>query len=236
MSGFDASSTERCSGLVDVRVDVDGSGNADAVAIVVACVGAFLESIHAGYFFPGAAHAVPSVRVETGAVEGRIDVSGLPLAAFAVLAGMLDDARRHRDVALTSALAIAQGASIDLLVETGVRPAAPPRPPFAVDLPESLDGNDTLLVELRFAEPVDPVIGERLLDVLGLWEMLSIAYPLDAEDPTEFGGAQRHFNDPSTIHHHEWVWVNVDPLAWNLLINLACAWHRTLPVERLHIE
>lgn len=236
MTGLDASSFDRCDGTVDLRIELADAADAEATGFVSACVGAFLASICAGYFFPGSASSALPVRVGAGLVEGRIEVARLAVSAFAVLGGMLADARRHHDVGLRSAEAIVGYTTIDLLAETGLRPAAAPHPPFHVELPDTLDGNDTLLVEIRFAEPVEPATGQRLTDALALWERLSPAYPLDPEDPTELGGAQRHFNDPRTLHHHEWVWVNADPLAWNLLINLACAWHLSLPVERFHIE
>jgi hypothetical protein len=131
----------------------------------------------------------------------------------------------------------------DLLVETSRRPAAFPRPPFDVDLPQDMDfGNNSLLIEIQFPAPVPPAIGERLLDELALMEDLWLAYPVplddaddEGEEPVESLGAQRLFNDPRTIHHHEWAW-NADAASWNLLVNLCCAWSRTMPVTLLHIE
>ena len=125
-------------------------------------------------------------------------------------------------------------------METHRRPAAPARPPFQIELPNDVEfGNNTLLIEIEFANVVPEEIRDRLLDGLALMEGLWLAYPVEDEDEgfeaVESLGAQRHFNDPRTIHHYEFAW-DADPVSWNLLVNLCCAWRRTIPVRRLHIE
>ena len=115
------------------------------------------------------------------------------------------------------------------------RPAAADNPPFTVELPDDLGGNDALLVEIEFARDVPAEVGAPLLEELGLWETLALAYPSDPEEEMEVGGAQRHFNDPRTIHHYEWI-CEAQPEAWNLLVNLCCTWTRRERVVRLHIE
>lgn len=92
-----------------------------------------------------------------------------------------------------------------------------------------------MLVEIEFARDVPAEVGAPLLEELGLWETLALAYPSDPEEEMEVGGAQRHFNDPRTIHHYEWI-CEAQPEAWNLLVNLCCTWTRRERVVRLHIE
>jgi hypothetical protein len=237
MTGFDASSSDRYSGPVELQLYLTDGTDAEAVALVESRVNAFFNAIEAGFFFPGTLrNTAPKVlRCNTASVRGKVEVSDLAITAVAVLGGMLADCR-HSGVSFRSAQAIFGSDRCDLLVEVGLRPAAVDDPPFSVELPDDLGGNYALLVEIEFAKPVSSETKEKLLDELALWETLSLAYPIDPDEPAEVGGAQRLFNDARTIHHHEWVWDNADPSAWNLLINLCCAWSRYLPVIRLHVE
>lgn len=237
MTGFDASSFERYSGLVEIQIDLADEPDSAAVALVESRIRAFLKALKAGYFFPGTLRspATDVVHVSTASIHGKLEVVDLATTAFAVLGGLLSDCRHH-GVSFRSAHAILGSDMRDLLVETGLRPAAADHPPFTVEFPTDMGGNYTLLVEIEFANPVGSDIGQEMLGELALWEVLSLAYPIDPDEPAEVGGAQRHFNDPRTIHHHEWVWDNADPTAWNLLVNLCCAWNRTLPIVRLHVE
>jgi hypothetical protein len=169
-----------------------------------------------------------------------LEVDDLPKTACDVLGGLLLDFVYTRTLAIRSAHAILGKGIKNLLVETRRRPAASALPPFEIDMPDDVElGNNTLLIEIEFANVVAEDVGDRLLDELALMEGLWLAYPVEDEDegfePVESLGAQRHFNDPRTIHHYEFAW-DADPVSWNLLVNLCCAWSRTLPVARLHIE
>ena len=181
------------------------------------------------------------VAAAPGLVSGRLEVDRLLTSALDVLSGLLLDCVYREVFSIGSARAILRNETRDLLTETGRRPAAVARPPFEVELPDDADlGNNTLLVEIEFADVVPVEVGEKLLDQLALVEGLWLAYPVVDEDdedvePVESLGAQRHFNDPRTIHHHEWAW-DANPASWNLLVNLCCAWTRTVPVVRLHVE
>jgi hypothetical protein len=236
MNGFAASSSERYSGLVELRVNLEDGTDSTGVALVESRVQAFLKALVAGFFFPGILRdpKTDMVRVSATSLHCQLEVVDLATTAFAVLGGILADCRHH-EISFQSAHAILRSDMRDLLVETGLRPAAADRPPFKVEFPTDLGGNYALLVEIEFAAPVRSEIGPRLLDELALWEVLSLAYPNDPDEPAEVGGAQRTFNDPRTIHHHEWAW-DADPIAWNLLVNLCCAWNRIVPVIRLHVE
>ena len=243
MTGFVASSTERYSGPAELQILVDAAA-APAIALVESRVQTFLKALDAGFFFPGARRGADAnvASPEPGVIAARIEVDDLPRTAFDVLSGLLLDCVYNGVFSIRSARALLRNEARDLLVETSRRPAAVSRPPFTVELPTDADlGNNTLLVEIEFVDVVSPDIGEQLLDELALLEDLWLAYPIQDEDdeegvePVESLGAQRHFNDPRTIHHHEWAW-DADPASWNLIVNLCCAWHRTIPVARLHIE
>lgn len=237
MSGFDASSSERYSGPVELHVRlIDGTGVA-AVALVESRIDVFFKAIKAGFFFPGTVCGPASgvVSVSTASVRAHVEVVDLATTAFGVLGGMLGDCR-HQGISFQSAHAMFGSEVRDLLADTGLRPPAGDYPPFSVEFPEDLGGNYALLVEIEFGSPVAPEIGQILLDELALWDVLTLAYPVDPDEPVAVSGAQQHFNDPSTIHHHEWVWDNADPIAWNLLVNLCCSWSRILPIVRLHVE
>ena len=169
-----------------------------------------------------------------------LDVNDLPRTAFDVLAGLLLDVVYTQTLAIRSARAILEKEMRDLLVETRRRPAAAAQAPFEIDIPDDVEfGNNTLLIEIEFANVVPEDVRDRLLDELALMEGLWLAYPVEDEDegfePVESLGAQRHFNDPRTIHHYEFAW-DADPVSWNLLVNLCCAWSLTIPVMRLHVE
>jgi hypothetical protein len=237
MAGYDASSTERYSGPVELRVGLEQELDAQAIDWIEANVRAFLRAIEVGYFFPGTCRGSATDRLDAGgsSVHARLDVVDLATSAFAVLGGMLG-ACQHRDASVRVAQATLGGQSRDLLVDTGLRPEAVDGSPFAVEFAGDLSGNYALLVEIAFAAPVEPEVGERLLHELALWDLLALGYPIDPEDPAEVVVPQSHFNDPCTIHHHEWVWENLDPLAWNLLVNLCSAWNRTVPIVRLRVE
>jgi hypothetical protein len=234
MTGSDASSSERYSGAVAIDVAVVAAP-AGAVELVKRRIGAFLEAIDAGFFFPGRLRDRMEVRSGAASVHARLQVDDLAVTALGVLGGMLADCRHH-DVSFRSAQAMLGRREHDLLIDSGSRPAAVSQPPFDVELPRDLGGNYALLVEIEFAQPVLPEAGQRLLDELALWDALTLAYPSDPEEAVEVSGAQAMFNDPRTIHYHEWIWDNADAGAWNLIVNLCCAWHETLPVVRLHIE
>ncbi len=237
MPGFGASSSERYSGTVTVEVNFPDQTDTEAITLVKNRVKAFGEAIRAGFFFPGTLRGstTDTVHMEAALLHCELEVVDLAVAAFAVLGGLLMDCRHH-EVSFRSARAMLGTDLQDLLVETGLRPAAVDRPPFTVDFPRERDGNYALLVEIEFANSVESGTGEAMLDMLALWEVLSLAYPLDPDDPVEVCGAQIYFHDPRTIHHEESVWENADPVAWNLLVNLCCAWNRTLPIVRLHVE
>ena len=237
MTGFDASSSERYSGPVELQIYLDDDLDSTAIALVESRVQDFLKALTAGFFSPGTLRrpALDAIRVGVTSLQCQLEVVDLATTVFAVLGGVLRDCRHH-DVSFRSAHAILGSNRRDLLVETGLRPASADRPPFIVDFPLERDGNYALLVEIEFANSVESNTGQLLCDELALWEMLSLAYPLDPDDPVEVCGAQIYFNDPRTIHHEEWVWENADPIAWNLLVNLCCAWNRTLPIVRLHVE
>jgi hypothetical protein len=236
MSGFDASSSERYSGPVLLQATL-ADGPEGSVELVERRMRAFLDAIDAGFFFPGKLR--PSAPVELRAagasVRARLEVDDLAVTALDVLGGMLADCRHH-EVSIRSAHAVLGRRELDLLVDSGMRPAAPEEPPFEVEFPEDMGGNYALLVEIEFARPVQPDVGQGLLTTLALWDTLTLAYPLDPDDPVEVSGAQAMFNDPRTIHYHEWIWDNADAEAWDLIVNLCCAWHETLPIVRLHFE
>lgn len=236
MTGFDVSSTERYSGPVLIQATVK-RGPDGAVELGERRIRAFLDAVDAGFFFPG--KRLPSEPVELHAagtsVQARLHVEDLPVTALDVLGGMLADCRQH-DVLFDAARAVLGPRELDLLRERGVRPAAPEEPPFEVELPEDMGGNDALLVEIEFAQPVRPELQQGLLDALALWDALTLAYPNEPDDGVEVSGAQAMFNDPRTIHYQEWVWDNANADAWDLIVNLCCAWHETLPIVRLHFE
>ena len=236
MTGFDVSSTERYSGPVLLQATLE-RGPEGSVALVERRIRAFLDAVDAGFFFPG--RLLPSVPVELRAtgtsVQARLEVEDLPVTALDVLGGMLADCRQH-EVLLHSAHAVLGQRELDLLSGRGMRPAAPEAPPFEVEFPEDMGGNYALLVEIEFAQPVPPELQQRLLDTLALWDVLTLAYPNDPDEPVEVSGAQAMFNDPRTIHYHEWIWEGADAEAWDLIVNLCCAWHETLPIVRLHFE
>lgn len=241
MTGFVASSTERYSGAAEVQIEVDAD-DATAITLVESRVRTFLQALDAGYFFPGARRGSNAnvAALGPGVLSARLEVDELPKTAFDVLGGLLLDCVFREVFAIRSARAILRNETRDLLVETSRRPAAAARPPFEVELPDDVElGNNTLLIEIEFVDNVPPDVGERLLEELALIEDLWLAYPVrdedEDEDPVESLGAQRHFNDARTIHHHEWAW-EADPASWNLLVNLCCAWSRTIPVARLHVE
>ena len=240
MTGFDVSSTERYSGPVLFQATLEhvpeGKGEGEG-EIVERRIRVFLDAVDAGFFFPG--RRLPSMPVELHvagtSVAARLQVEDLPVTALDVLGGMLADCRQH-DVLVHSAYAMLGQRKFDLLSESGVRPAAPEEPPFEVEFPEDMGGNYALLVEIEFAQPVPPELQQRLLDTLALWDVLTLAYPNDPDEPVEVSGAQAMFNDPRTIHYHEWIWEGADAEAWDLIVNLCCAWHETLPIVRLHFE
>ncbi|WP_422088503.1 hypothetical protein [Variovorax sp.] len=236
MTGFDASSSERYSGPVLLQAMLE-HGPEGSVGLVERRVRVFLDAVDAGFFFPG--RRLPSVPAELRAagmsLQARLQVVDLPVAALDVLGGMLADCRQH-EVFFHAARAMLGQRELDLLSERGVRPAAPEEPPFAVEFPENLGGNHALLVEIEFALPVQPEVGQGLLETLALWDALTLAYRSDPDDAVEVSGAQAMFNDPRTIHYYEWIWDNADAQAWDLIVNLCCAWHETLPIVRLHFE
>lgn len=236
MTGFAVSSSERYAGAVVVEVAV-AAGPEGAIELVQRRIGAFLDAVGAGFFFPCRRREASrvEVRADTASVHARLDVEDLPVTALAVLGGMLADCRHH-EVSFRSAHALLGRREHDLLAEGGVRPAAVAQPPFAVELPPDLAGNSALLVEIEFAQPVPPDVGAGLLETLALWDALTLAYPSDPDEPVEVSGAQALFNDPRTIHYQEWIWDNAELEAWDLVVNLCCAWHATLPIARLHFE
>lgn len=237
MTGFDASSAERCSGRVGFKVNLADDQDDTAIALVTSRIQSFVMAIKAGFFFPGTLRSplADVVRTSRTSLQCQIEVVDLEAASFAVLGGVLADCR-YQGVDFRSAYVVVDSDRRDILVETELRPVATKCPPFKVELPADQGGNYALLVEIVFGNPVASGIRQKLLDELALWDVLSLAYPIDPDEPVEISGAQQHFNDPRTIHHHEWVWDNVDPSAWSLLVNLCCAWSCTLPVVRLHVE
>ncbi|WP_426391311.1 hypothetical protein [Variovorax sp. R-27] len=236
MTGFDVSSSERYSGPVLLRATLE-RGPEGSVELVERRIRVFLDAVDAGFFFPG--RRLPSAPVELRAagasVQAWLQVEELPVTALDVLGGMLADCRQH-EVHFHAARAVLGQRELDLLSERGVRPAAPEEPPFEVEFPDDMGGNYALLVEIEFAQPVQPEVGQGLLETLALWDALTLAYPNDPDEAVEVSGAQAMFNDPRTIHYHEWIWDNADAEAWDLIINLCCAWHETLPIVRLHFE
>ena len=236
MTGFDVSSSELYSGPVGIQVDLANGADSDAIEFVENRIVTFLKSLKAGFFFPGAFRgpATEMVRVSGMSFYCQLEVVDLATTAFDVLGGVLADCRHH-EISFRFAHAVFGNDRKDLLVETGQRPDAVHSPPFTVEFPTDLDGNYSLLVEIEFANPVASDLKQRLLDELALWDDLSFAYSEDSDEQAPVSGAQGHFNDPRTIHHYEWVW-EAEPAAWNLLVNLCCAWNRTLPIVRLHVE
>ena len=236
MTGSAASSGERYSGPVQLLVELAPELDAEAMRLVEQRLAAFVQGIAAGYFFPGAlvGSAPAPERSDASLLLADFEVVDRPVTAFGVLGGVLADCQHH-DVAFQSAVATLGTRMRSLLTESTERPAAADNPPFKVEFPDDLAGNDALLVEIEFARDVPAEVGAQLLEELALWEVLALAYPPDPEEEMEVGGAQRHFNDPRTIHHHEWI-CEAEPEAWNLLVNLCCAWSRRERVVRLHIE
>ena len=238
MTGSGASSHERHSGRLGIDVALAPDAGA-AIELAENRVQVFARAIRAGYFFPASLREPSSerlpVNVRAGRVHAELEVSDLPLGALGVLGGMLLDARHH-EVVLVEARAVLGPVEVDLLERWEQRPWPVADPPFRVVRPGDLGGNYALLVEIEFAEVVPPEAGRAMLETLRLWDALSLAFPVDAQEPVEVSGAQAMFNDPRTIHYHEWDWDNADPLAWGLLVNLCCAWHRTWPIVRVQFE
>lgn len=236
MSGFDVSSSERYSGRLLLEVTPAQSPEG-AVELVERQLRRFIDAIDAGFFFPARLRPAAPLELHAAAasVQGRLEVDDLPVTALDVLAGMLADGRHH-GAFIQSARAFLGVREVDLLTDSGARPAAPESPPFEVEFPEDMGGNYALLVEIEFAQPVPPERRQGLLDTLALWDSLSLAYPTDPDEPVETSGAQAMFNDPRTIHYHEWIWDNAEPEAWDLIVNLCCVWHETLPIVRVQFE
>jgi hypothetical protein len=236
MTGFDVSSSERYSGAVLLQATLE-HGPEGALELVERRIRVFLAAVDAGYFFPG--RRLPSVPAELRAagmpVQARLHVEDFPVTALDVLGGMLADCLQH-EVFLGAARALLGERELDLLRERGVRPAAPEEPPFEVEFPEEMGGNYALLVEIEFAQPVPPELRQGLLETLALWDALTLAYPNEPDEAVEVSGAQAMFNDPRTIHYHEWIWDKADAEAWDLIVNLCCAWHEKLPIVRVHFE
>lgn len=237
MTGYDVSSSERYSGTVELRVNLTVGSEASAVDDVLSCIQDFLKAIKIGYFFPGSFNKLvqPDAHVKGTLINSVFEVVDLATSAFAVLSGILVDCR-YRDISFQSAYVNLGNKTINLLAETGFRPAALNRPPFLVELPIDQSGNYALLVEIEFANPIQSHMRDELLKELALWDKLSLAYPEDPDEQAQVSGAQQHFNDARTIHHFEWIWDHVDYSAWNLLVNLCCSWHKTVNVVRLHVE
>ena len=236
MTGFDVSSSERYSGQLLLQATLE-HGPEGSVGLVERRIRVFLDAVDAGFFFPGRRLPLAPVelRVAGTSVQARLQVEDLPVTALDVLGGMLADCRQH-EVFLRAACAVLGQRELDLRRERGVRPAAPEEPPFEVEFPEDMGGNHALLIEIEFAQPVQPEVQQGLLETLALWDALTLAYPNDPDEAVEVSGAQAMFNDPRTIHYHEWIWDRADADAWDLIVNLCCAWHETLPIVRLHFE
>lgn len=237
MTGFDVSLTERYSGTVELRVNLADGSEASAVDEVLGRIQVFLKAIKAGYFLPGSFNKLvqPDVHIKGTLINSVFEVVDLTVTAFAVLGGILADCRYH-DISFQSAYVNLGNKTLNLLAETGFRPAAFDHPPFLVELPIDQSGNYALLVEIEFANPIQSQMRDELLEELALWDKLSLAYPEDPDEPVQVSGAQQHFNDACTIHHFEWIWDHVDYSAWNLLVNLCCSWHKAVTVVRLHVE
>ena len=236
MTGFDASSSELYSGAVEIQIELADGADSDAIEFVENRIVTFLKALKAGFFFPGGFRGPETeiVRVSGMSFYCQLEVVNLATTVFDVLGGMLADCRHH-EIPFRSAHVILGNDRKDLLVDTALRPDAVHSPSFTVEFPTDLQGNYSLLVEIEFANPVAPDLRQRLLDELALWDDLSFAYPEHPDEQAPVSGGQGHFNDPRTIHHHEWVW-EAEPVAWNLLVNLCCAWNSTLPIVRLHVE
>ena len=236
MTGFDASSSERYNGPVLLQATLE-RGPEGAVELVERRIRVFLDAIDAGFFFPGRRLLLVPVELRAAgtSVQARLQVEDLPVTALDVLGGMLADCLQH-EVFFHAARAVLAQRELDLLRERGVRPAAPEEPPFEVEFPEDMGGNEALLVEIEFAQPVPPELRQGLLETLALWDALTLAYPNDPDEAVDVSGAQAMFNDPRTIHYQEWIWDKADAEAWDLIVNLCCAWHAKLPIVRLHFE
>jgi hypothetical protein len=236
MTGFDVSSSERYSGRVLLQAALE-HGPEGSIGLLERRIRVFLDAVDAGFFFPGRrlSSAPVELRAVGMSVQAQLQVEDLPVTALDVLGGMLADCRQH-EVLFHAARAVLGQRELDLLRETGVRPAAPEEPPFEVEFPEDMGGNEALLVEIEFAQPVPPELQQGLLETLALWDALTLAYPNGPDEAVEVSGAQAMFNDPRTIHYHEWIWDKADADAWDLIVNLCCAWHEKLPIVRLHFE
>lgn len=236
MTGFDVSSSERYSGRVLLQAALE-HGPEGSIGLLERRIRVFLDAVDAGFFFPGRrlSSAPVELRAVGMSVQAQLQVEDLPVTALDVLGGMLADCRQH-EVLFHAARAVLGQRELDLLRETGVRPAAPEEPPFEVEFPQDMGGNYALLVEIEFAQPVPPEARQGLLETLALWDALTLAYPNGPDEAVEVSGAQAMFNDPRTIHYHEWVWDKADADAWDLIVNLCCAWHEKLPIVRLHFE
>ena len=236
MTGFDVSSPERHAGPIALDIVVAG-GPEGAIEMAERRVRAFVAALGSGFFFPGRLRRAgrAEVRSSAASVQAVLDVDDVTLADLAVLGGMLADCGHH-GVLFRSMTALLGRREHDLAGMAGMRPAGVARPPFAVEFPPDLSGNYALLVEIEFAQPVRPELQQGLLDTLALWDALTLAYPSDPGEAVEVSGAQAMFNDPHTIHYHEWIWDHADAQAWDLIVNLCCAWHETLPIVRLHFE
>jgi hypothetical protein len=236
MTGFDVSSSERYSGRVLLQAALE-HGPEGSIGLLERRIRVFLDAVDAGFFFPGRrlSSAPVELRAVGMSVQAQLQVEDLPVTALDVLGGMLADCRQH-EVLFHAARAVLGQRELDLLRETGVRPAAPEEPPFEVEFPQDMGGNEALLVEIEFAQPVPPELQQGLLETLALWDALTLAYPNGPDEAVEVSGAQAMFNDPRTIHYHEWIWDKADADAWDLIVNLCCAWHEKLPIVRLHFE
>ncbi len=91
MPGSSASSSNRCSGRVSVRVALEDAPTPEAIELVEGSLTAFVESIAAGYFFPAALRSPQQVpgRPTPTTFELAFDVQELPLTAMDVLGGVL---------------------------------------------------------------------------------------------------------------------------------------------------
>jgi len=106
VTGFVASSSDCCSGSVELKVDLDEASDPGAVALVESRVRDFLKAIRAGFFFPGTLRGPETdvVRVSASSLKWQLEVVNLPTTAFAVLGGVLTDCR-YQDVVIRSASA-----------------------------------------------------------------------------------------------------------------------------------
>ena len=223
-----ASTTERLTGQIELRVALAGEGDA-AARPVTRCVSTWVRAIEIGCFGPARVRVV-AIEVQGTEVRAELHCERLSASAVDGLARML----RHLSATQSGPERFTlthNGRSVAPRSEVAL-PDLPDVVPFAVEYPAEL--TRFVRVEIEFHDVLAPGARDAVFDALATWDVLVAAFGDEQRWSARVDLETRLLSPRIVEHQVDGYFASFECL--HLVVLFCVRLHQRLAIERLTLE